>query len=362
MAALPKIALVLAAAFGGRSFERPLDLQVLPDGTGRLAVVEQGGKVWLMDGPDSRAGRLVLDLSGRTKASGERGFLGLAFHPRFKENGLVFAHYSDMRKEARSGERDHRSVVSRWHWPKGKAVVDPGSEAVVLTLDQPYSNHNGGAIRFGPDGFLYMGVGDGGSGGDPEGNGQNLGVLLGKLLRLDVDKPPYAVPVDNPFAGRKDARGEIWAYGLRNPWRFSFDRETGELWAGDVGQDELEEVDRIERGGNYGWKLFEGTKRYAPGEAAGLKPPALEYGRDVGGSITGGFVYRGKAIPALRGVYLYADYVSGRLRGARMKGSKAEAEGELLPTGLNVSSFGEDLSGELYLTAFDGKVYKLTTP
>jgi glucose/arabinose dehydrogenase len=254
-------------------------------------------------------------------------------------------------------------VVSRF---VAAADGTAAGEVRLLEVPQPFPNHKGGQLAFGPDGFLYVGLGDGGSGNDPMGNGQNLGALLGKVLRLDVSggaSAPYRVPADNPFAGREGARGEIWAYGLRNPWRFSFDPATGQLWLGDVGQNEREEVNIVTRGGNYGWGVMEGTgclgQRACDREGKIL--PVKEYETGQNCSITGGFVYRGSAIPALRGAYVYADYCSGRIWALRYDGSSLTADAELIDAPLMISSFARDNAGELYVLAHgdNGGIFKI---
>jgi hypothetical protein len=247
-------------------------------------------------------------------------------------------------------------------------VADSDSAESILTVGQPFANHNGGGLVFGPDGFLYIGLGDGGSSGDPQGNGQDLGDLLGSLLRIDIDGgSPYVIPPDNPFAGTAGSRAEIWNYGLRNPWRFSFDRGTGDLYIGDVGQDSREEIDVAPAstggGENYGWNLMEGSRCFgAEGcDQSGLSLPVLDYGHDDGCSVTGGFVYRGSAIPALRGRYFYADFCSGWVRSFRYGGAQATERREwptLAPGGM-ITSFGEDANGELYILVASGKVYRI---
>jgi glucose/arabinose dehydrogenase len=340
--------------------ERPVALAPLPDGSGDLVVVEQRGIVKRF-APGAATATVFLDLAARVSASGnEEGLLGIAIHPRFAENRAFFVYYSA------AGPR--RSVLSRFQADGPGGTADPGGERVLLEVPQPYSNHNGGQIAFGPDGMLYVALGDGGAGGDPHGHGQNRATLLGSILRLDVDGSApglaYGIPADNPFVGAADgSRPEIWAYGLRNPWRFSFDRETGALYAGDVGQNEVEEVDRIVRGGNYGWNAMEGSRCYQPAQGcprAGLELPIAEYPHGQGRSITGGYVYRGAALPALRGRYLFADYVEGRVWSIPAQGAGPHAPQPLLATGLYVSAFGEDAAGELYvLDHGNGRIYRL---
>lgn len=327
-------------------------------GDERLFVAEQSGAIRVIS-----SGELLrdpfLDLSGELSTGGERGLLGLAFPSDYQETGRFYVYYT--------GDGG-QSVLSRFSVTPGNPNrANPESEEVLLTQEQPFSNHNGGQIVFGPDGYLYVGLGDGGSGGDPQGNGQNLGTFLGKLLRLDVSGDAgYAVPPSNPFVDRDGARDEIWAYGLRNPWRFSFDRETGDLYIADVGQDAYEEVNFVAAGTgaglNYGWKIMEGLHCYEASECdqAGLTLPVIEYphGPQWGTSITGGYVYRGSDVPALQGSYVFADFVSGRVWSASAEGGWAPKP--LFETGFNVSTFGEDAAGELYVAAYDsGMIYRV---
>ncbi|MGH9464810.1 MAG: PQQ-dependent sugar dehydrogenase, partial [Thermoanaerobaculia bacterium] len=338
---------------------RPLGLVAPGDGSGRLFVVLQGGRILVLAADGSLRPEPFLDLSDRVSCCGERGLLGLAFHPDFESNGLFFVNYTDPQGD---------TVVSRFAVSADPDRADPTSERGVLTYAQPFANHNGGHLAFGPDGYLYIASGDGGGAGDPQNNGQSLDTLLGKLLRIDVDGSPYAIPPDNPFIGDPEARPEIWAYGLRNPWRFSFDRATGDLFVGDVGQSSREEIDfqPVASGGgeNYGWRRMEGSLCFDPPSNCdddSLVPPILEYGHDAGCSVTGGFRYRGGSVPQLAGVYLFADFCAGTLWGATEEGGVWSAT-VLAETGLAVSSFGEDEAGELYLThldAEDGAVYRL---
>jgi glucose/arabinose dehydrogenase len=325
-------------------FDAPLQVTNAGDSSGRLFVVEQDGLIWVLHGR-----RVIeppfLDISEKTEGTGEQGLLGLAFHPAFESNGRFFINYTD-------NEGD--TVVAEYRARPGADRADAGSERVLLTIDQPYPNHNGGGLAFGPDDYLYIATGDGGSGGDPMGNGQSLSTLLGKLLRIDVDARtrdlPYGIPSDNPFANR-DGRDEIWAYGLRNPWRFSFDGDT--LWIGDVGQSAMEEIDRAPAsmaGINYGWNLVEGTSCFEidPCNEKDLWPPVATYGHDQGCSVTGGYVYRGRMHPELTGGYFFSDYCSGLIWAM-----PAEGRGRAVvvaDTGRFISSFGEDEAGEIYLT------------
>lgn len=322
----------------------PLLLTNAGDHSGRSFVVEQGGTIRIViDG--EVASEAFLDVSDLTEAAGEQGLLGLAFHPAFERNGRFFINYTDL-----AGD----TVVASYR-AEGKRA-DPRSARVLLKIDQPYANHNGGHLAFGPDGYLYIASGDGGSAGDPQGNGQNRNVLLGKLLRIDVDGDrPYGIPPDNPFADGADGAPEVWAYGLRNPWRFSFDPETATLWIGDVGQGDLEEVDRVqddEGGLDFGWNEMEGSRCYEGRDCktSGQVLPITEYEHDLGCAITGGFVYRGAEFPVLRGGYFFSDSCSGNIW-AIDAGSRGPVEPSLLLSSERpLSSFGQDEDGELYVT------------
>lgn len=352
----------LEVAFPNLSFTRPVDFQIPGDGSNRVFVVEQEGVIRVFENQSSAADAPVfLDIRDRVNDSGnEEGLLGLAFHPDYQDNGTFYVDYT--------ASDPRRTVIARY-------TVDPDnpdeavreSEEVILEVAQPYGNHNAGQIVFGPDGYLYVTLGDGGSGGDPEENGEDPTTLLGSILRIDVDRADggraYAVPADNPFVGNTEGyREEIYAYGLRNPWRISFDTETDRLWAGDVGQNAYEEVDIIERGENYGWDVMEGRHCHEPSSGCdqeGLVLPVWEYPHGEGRSITGGFVYRGHDAPPLVGRYVYADFVSGKIWALSYDGEEAENE-ELMDTGLGISSFGVDQNEELYVLAFDGNVYRFT--
>jgi len=343
----------------------PVALTHAGDGSGRLFVVEQKGRIKVFANSEKTAQASVyLDIRTRVDSSGwEEGLLGLAFHPQHKKNGHLYVNYT----AAKQG----RTVISRFTVSaKDRDRVDPTSEKVLLTFVQPYENHNGGGLAFGPDGYLYIAVGDGGAGGDPHKHGQNRKTLLGSILRVDVDgggaSKAYGIPKDNPYAGNSQGfREEIFAHGLRNPWGIHFDAKTGQLWAADVGQDEWEEIDIIKKGGNYGWSVMEGKHCFEAPKGcnqAGLVPPVWEYsyeGKKGGQSVTGGYVYRGKDAPALAGSYVYADFISGHVYALRHDGKGPAANKLLFDTKLSISAFGLDAAGELYFCAFDGKVYTI---
>lgn len=343
-------------------FSRPLYVTHAGDGSGRLFVVEQSGAIRVIkDG--AVLSQPFLDVSGlisRQALEGnytERGLLGLAFHPSYAENGWFYINYTDV---------NGHSVVARYTVSVDDPDrAEPASAAPLLYVQQPYANHNGGHMAFGPDGYLYVSLGDGGSGGDPDGNGQNLATLLGSILRLDVDVADgYAIPADNPFVDREGARPEIWAWGLRNVWRFSFDRATGDLYLADVGQNQWEEINFQPAGSaggeNYGWNAFEGTHVYSGQPAASaVVAPVLEYGHSNGRcSVTGGYVYRGERIPALQGVYLYGDWCTGTIWSATPGADGSWQAVVSLESGRSISSFGEDEAGELYLVDYGGAVLR----
>ena len=339
------------------------------DGSGRLFVVQRSGQVRVVNPDGSLRGAPFLDMSGSARfvSGGEQGLLGLAFHPSFAANGRVFVDYT-----RGDGSGAWEDVVSELTASPDRSTASAGSERMLLVVADPYSNHNGGQLAFGPDGYLYIAMGDGGSGGDPHGNGQNRQALLGKILRIDVNGAhvagkEYAIPSSNPYASGGISPGaglpEIWAYGLRNPWRFSFDRANGDLYIGDVGQNMWEEVDRQaggSRGGqNYGWNAFEGSHCFQNCAGVSYIPPIAEYSHASGCSVTGGYVYRGAAQAALKGFYVFSDYCSGTLwtfpAGAGSKAMKVVAS-----TGRNVTSFGESEAGELYLVDItSGGLYKV---
>lgn len=346
----------VSAAFPGIDFVRPLDLQNANDESARIFVVEQSGMIWVISGPGYDVKELFLDISMSVDSSGnEMGLLGLAFHPGFKDNGRFYINYTDSNQTVIAGFTAHGNYA------------DIENKAIILSFDQPYRNHNGGQLAFGPDGYLYIAVGDGGSSGDPLGHGQDLSTLHGSILRIDVDeksdKGSYAVPADNPFADNTHGyREEIFAYGLRNPWRFSFDPLTGIIWAADVGQNTVEEINIIKKGGNYGWNIMEGSRCFSPRtgcDTTSLELPVFEYLHPLGRSITGGYVYRGSQLPALYGAYIYADYITGLIWGLWYVEGKEPVNYILADTDLNISSFGVDEEGDLYITAFDGKIYRI---
>lgn len=327
--------------------QRPVDLQA--DGSGRLFIIEKVGRIRIIEN-----GQLLeapfLDISERVGSSGnEQGLLGLALHPQYAQNGRFFVNYTDINGD---------TSISRFQVSDDPNVADPASEVKLFGVDQPFRNHNGGGLVFGPDGYLYAGLGDGGSQGDPMGNAQNTNNLLGKVLRLDVDSAdPYAVPADNPFGN------EIWHYGLRNPWRLSFDKLTGDLYIGDVGQNAWEEIDFLEAGSpggaNFGWNYREGPHDYRGNGPADLVDPVAEYSHSEGGcSITGGYVYRGGTLPEWHGIYLYADYCTGFIWGL-IRSDNGWQNQMLFDTDVNITSFGQDESSELYLIDDSGGIYRL---
>lgn len=341
-------------AFG----DRAVFLTEVPGRGERLAVVNQAGTVvTFRNDPRVDTFDVLLDIEDRVSRSGnEEGLLGLAFDPEFVENGQFYVYYSA------SGPR--RSVLSRFE-ADADGHADESTEFVLLEIEEPFANHNGGMLAFGRDNMLYVGVGDGGSAGDPRSNGQNPDTLLGTVLRII---PPgrggesYTSPDTNPFSRLPEGRPEVWAYGFRNPWRFSFDRATGDLWLGDVGQGAREEIDLVVRGGNYGWNRLEGSLCFSPRSGCdtdGVIAPVVEYDHTFGCSVTGGYVYRGEEIEWLRGAYVYGDFCSGRIWAIRVSGGQAYDSALIADTDVSISSFGEDPSGELYVTGFDGGVYRV---
>lgn len=336
--------------FPNLTFAQPVLLTNAGDGSDRLFVVERAGRIVVFANNEQTAqAQTFLDIRQRVNSNGsERGLLGLAFHPNFNDNGYFYVYYT--------GFNNGQTVVSRFS--VNGSVGDSSSESVILEVAQPFANHNAGTIEFGPDNYLYIALGDGGGGGDPIGAGQDATTLLGSILRIDVDNPSnglaYGIPADNPFVGNvNQMREEIFAYGLRNPFRFSFDRENGNLWAGDVGQDRIEEIDLIESGQNYGWNTMEGTLCFGSTicDQTGLTLPVVEYTHSIGMSVTGGYVYRGDNFPELQGYYFYADFVTRVLFRFDTNDSEPQQE-QFLNLSIGVSSFGEDEAGELYLVDF----------
>jgi glucose/arabinose dehydrogenase len=396
---LPKVA--FQQVYPNLKIDRPVWLGEAPDGSGRLFAVAQAGIIYVFkkgaDGSDAKEFFNIVDRN--PYFDNEDGLMSIAFHPGFKTNGMFYVYYNQKNPEDQNKKPQNypfRSVVSEFK----VSAADPDkadltTERILLEVPQPFSNHKGGEVAFGPDGFLYLGLGDGGNGGDPFGSGQNTSVLLAKMLRIDVNSRAtvgrgerkttlgYGIPQDNPFAqeayeGPSAARHEIYAYGLRNPWRYSFDRETGDLWVGDVGQDLWEEVDLITPGGNYGWSVREGAHYYKPGPAgAQYVEPVMEYthrtdltaqgmfpDHSIGLCVIGGYVYRGKKFPTLDGVYVYGDYNLGTIWGFRYDrdARKVTAEGTLLEQHQNITSFAEDGDGEIYALTQNGPIYMVTVP
>lgn len=354
----------LFVAFPNLSFEQPVELTSPDDNTDRIFVIAQKGIIHVLPNkPDVKKSTVFLDIANKVESGGEKGLLGLAFHPDYKNNGFFYVNYT------RGNPLE--TVISRFKVSASDPnVADPKSEVVLLTYRQPYDNHNGGKVAFGNDGYLYIAAGDGGSGGDPGNRAQNRKELLGKILRIDVNKPagnhPYSIPADNPFKENKEGfREEIYAYGMRNPWRFSFDHPTGALWAGDVGQNKIEEVDIIENGGNYGWHIMEADECFESDncDKKGLIEPIWSYhqGSETGHSVTGGYVCHDKNLPELNGKYIFGDFVSGNIWALTYAGKKAVKNELLTRLSDGLSSFGQDSNSNLYVLAYgEGKIYKIT--
>lgn len=346
--------------FPDLSFQEMTNL-VQPDDTSSLIfVTEQRGVIYAFSASNSQQADTFLDITDRVNRGGnEEGLLGLAFDPDYQGNGYFYVYYS--------AADPSRSVLSRFSLDQENTdVADPQGEVIIMEVEQPFSNHNGGQLAFGPDGYLYIGLGDGGGSGDPQGNGQNLGTVLGSILRIDVSglsaPGDYEIPTDNPFVSTEGARAEIWAFGLRNPWRFSFDFETGLLWAGDVGQNLWEGIDIITKGANYGWNTMEGSHCYSPAigcNQSGLTLPIVEYAHSQGCSVTGGYVYRGDQIAYLQGYYIYGDYCSGNIWALAYHDNVVTENILLTESGLSITSFGEDLAGNLYILDRQGGIYTL---
>jgi glucose/arabinose dehydrogenase len=355
---LGPVAVRLDPVYPALTFDRPVFVTPIP-GTNQLAVVSQAGTIHAFEDRDNVAPADVetfLDISARVTDGGELGLLGLAFDPNYATNGFLYVNYTT------DQPAPLRTVIARFSRAAGGGVADPNSETILLEYDQPFTNHNGGMLVFGPDQLLYIASGDGGSSNDPQNNAQNRGNLLGKILRIRTT-PGAIVPPNNPFVGLVGARGEIWAYGLRNPWRFTFDRATGRMWIGDVGQGAREEIDVGAAGANYGWRVYEGTlSNVNPTNIpiSAFVAPVFEYGRSQGGSIAGGYVYRGSAIPALVGRYVYADFVSGRVWALTLNGATA-VDNQQIATVTQPSSFGETAAGELLIVSYAvaGRLFRL---
>jgi glucose/arabinose dehydrogenase len=396
---LPRVR--LQSTFPTLTLDRPIWMSEAPDHSGRLFIVEQAGRIVIVQkGSDGSASKEFLNIVDRHPfVDNEEGLLSVAFHPGFSTNGLFYIYYNQQNTNFEEAAKKHlpwlprHSVISEMKVSATDSNrADLSSERILLEVEQPFGNHKGGEIAFGPDGYLYIGLGDGGRGDDPYNNGQNTATMLAKILRIDVNTRtvvgsgrsqedlPYGIPADNPFVNEPymaglGARREIYALGLRNPWRYSWDRQTGDLWAGDVGQDLWEEVDLIVKGGNYGWCVREGAHHFKPGPpGAQYIDPVMEYphkpqllseslfpNHSIGLCVIGGYVYRGSRYPALQGVYLYADYNLGTIWGLRYKDGKVTEYGTLLDQPKNIVSFAEDADGELYVMVFDGHVYSITT-
>jgi glucose/arabinose dehydrogenase len=389
---LPKVQ--LRSTFPALTLDRPVWMTEAPDGSGRLFIVEQAGRiVSVQKGTVGATSNEFLNINSRHPyISNEEGLMSIAFHPGFKTNGLFYIYYNQENTN-RHSLYPRRSVISEMKVSAtNSSLADLSSERILMEVQQPFSNHKGGEINFGPDGYLYIGLGDGGQGCDPFNNGQNTATFLAKILRIDVntqgtlgsgkfqEKIPYGIPADNPFVNEPymyglGSRHEIYALGLRNPWRYSWDRQTGDLWVGDVGQDLWEEVDLVVKGGNYGWCVREGMHHFKPGPpGAQYIDPVIEYphrpellkeskfpNHSTGLCIIGGYVYRGQKFPSLQGVYLYADYNLGTIWGMRYKDGQVTDYGTLLDQPKNISSFAEDSDGELYVMVLDGRVYSIAT-
>ncbi len=351
-------AIQLVRIFPNVELRRPVQVIQAPGEPNNVYVVEQAGRILRLDQNNDqvKSGAVFLDMRKSVNSkNNEEGLLSICFDPKYSDNGFVYLYYS--------AEKPRRSVLSQFRVSDDRKTINTDSEKKILEVEQPYSNHNGGTVLFGPDGMLYLSLGDGGAANDPHGHGQNLATLLASIIRIDVSQvtkdSPYTIPSDNPFVSTKGARKEIWAYGLRNVWRMSFDRETKLLWAGDVGQDQFEEIDVIVKGGNYGWNMREGLRAFSSGQKGEFSDayidPVFEYSHKDGVSVTGGYVYRGDKYPELKGIYFFADYGYGIIWGARCQGLKLGEPRKLIHRSTNLwSSFGEMLNGELVLCSFDG--------
>ncbi len=357
---LPLRPLEIERVFPNLQFNRLTNLVQPDDDADRLFVTEQSGRIFIFPNQqDAAQASLFLDLTSQVnEGHNEEGLLGLAFDPDFRSNGYFYVYYS--------ATTPRRSVISRFSAGRTDPnTADADSELIIMEIPQPAGNHNGGQLAFGPDGYLYAGLGDGGGSGDRFGNGQNPATLLGSILRIDVaassENERYRVPQDNPFVGAGEARPEVWAYGLRNPWRFSFDIQSGRLWAADVGQNSWEEIDLIEKGLNYGWNVMEGAHCFSPGTGCnetGLQLPAAEYSTWEGCSVTGGYVYRGTGLPSLFGAYVFGDFCSGKIWGIRYDGQSVTESMLLVDSDLQITSFGVDRAGNLYVVSRNQGVYR----
>lgn len=347
-------------AYPNLTFDQPLHYTTADEAINRIFVVERTGKIKVFENDrEATEAKIFVDLTTKIDSSGqEKGLLGLAFHPEFAENGYFYVNYTT----------EENTVISRFTTDLATlSEVDLASEEILLEFPQPYPNHNGGHLAFGPDGYLYIATGDGGSSGDPQNNAQDLTKIYGKLLRIDVNTASgdenYSIPEDNPYSGNTNGYAEeVFAYGLRNPWKFSFDEKRDLLFAADVGQNTMEEINLIEKGSNYGWNIMEGTLEYKAHDvvdAAALKKPIWEYDHSLGQSITGGYTYYGEENPSLNGVYIYGDFISGKIWGLWLDEDKQVENVELQDTDLMISSFGVDEQGELVIVDFNGKLYKL---
>lgn len=352
----------LQNAFPNLTFTNPVDLQHAGDGTDRIFIVEQAGIIYVIqNNPQTTVKKIFLNIVDSVSSGGEMGLLGLAFHPNYESNGYFYVNYT-------KSSPYRRTLISRFKVSSTNPdSADRSSGTILMEIAQPYSNHNGGQLAFGPDGYLYIALGDGGSGGDPQNYAQNRSSLLGKLLRINVDQTQgslnYSIPPDNPFANNTQGfREEIYAYGLRNPWRFSFDFSTGQLWCGDVGQSAREEIDIITNGGNYGWRCYEGTLPYNTTGCTGTNylPPIWDYPRSEGYSVTGGYVYRGPNLPELFGKYIYGDYGTRKIWALSYDGVSPATNQFLVTCNSSISSFGVDLNNELYVVGYNGIIYRFT--
>lgn len=355
--------IVAEEAFPALAFAAPVDIQIAPDGSKRIFVVEQEGTISVFQNTqDAQTSTTFLNIKSKVTSGGERGLLGLAFHPDFKTNGYFYVNYT-------TGS-PLKSVIARYQAQTPASNTASTTETVLLTFSQPFDNHNGGALQFGKDGFLYIATGDGGNGGDPDNNAQNKKSLLGKILRIDVNsnnKGNYGIPADNPFTGNAEGnREEIFAYGLRNPWKMSFDTGSDQLYVADVGQNKREEINLITNGGNYGWRIKEGIDCYNPAsncDENDLIEPIHDYTQTDGDkSITGGYVYRGESIKSLQGKYIYGDFVSGRIWALETENNRMKSNTLLLDSDGSISTFGQDENGEIYFANLrTGKMMKLVS-